>query len=52
MTYNNVDYCSALEIQSDHEMMPSLERGLRTALRKNQQSSESAALPKTDQQHH
>ena len=40
MTYNNnVDYCSTLEIQSDHETMLSLERDLRIALRKNQEGS-------------
>lgn len=40
MTYNNnVDYGSTQELQSDHEMMLSLEKGLRTALRKNHEGS-------------
>lgn len=39
MTYNNVDHCSTLEIKSDHEMMLSLQRGLRTALKKNHEGS-------------
>jgi hypothetical protein len=45
MTYNNnIDNCSTLEIQSDHEMMLSMERGLRIALRKNQGAAEKRAI--------
>lgn len=44
MTYNNIDYCSTLEIQSDYEMMLSLETGLRIALRKNQASAEKRVI--------
>jgi hypothetical protein len=44
MTYNNIDCCSTVGIQSDHEMMLSLQRGLRTALRKNKGSAEKRAI--------